>query len=80
MTNLIDTSIVTHEIEVSEDELKARLAREVCTALGCYGADGKLRPGIEVKVLRGEARKGGYRVRVRRDMKQDKTPRIEGPK
>ena len=33
-----------------------------------------------VPVLRGESRTGGYRVRVRRDMKQDNTPRIEGPK
>lgn len=80
MTNLIDTSIVTHEIEVSEEEIRARLAREVCTALGCYGENGALRKGIEVSVLRGESRKGGYRVRVRRDMKQDNTPRIEGPK
>ncbi|NGQ89280.1 hypothetical protein G5V65_00105 [Rhodobacter sp. HX-7-19] len=80
MTSLIDTSIVTHEIEVSENELRDRLAREVCTSLGCYGDDNKLRPGIEVKVLRGEGRTGGYRVRVRRDMKQDTTPRLEGPK
>lgn len=80
MTGLIDTSIVTHEIEVSEEELRHRLSREVCEALGCYGDDEKLRPGIDVTVLRGEGRKGGYRIRVRRDMKLDKTPRIEGPK
>lgn len=80
MTGLIDTSIVTHQIEVSEDDIRARLAREVCEALGCYDSDGFLRPGIEVSVLRGEGRKGGYRVQVRRDMKKDTTPRIEGPK
>jgi|GEM_PF-4277715 len=77
---LIDTSIVTHEIEVGEDELRARLLSEVCEALGCFGPDGKLRPGITTQVLRGENRKGGYRVRIRRDMSKDNTPRIEGPK
>ncbi len=80
MTRLIDTSIVTHEIEVSEEELRHRLTREVCEALGCYDDKGNLRKGISVTALRGESRKGGYRVRVRRDMRLDTTPRIEGPK
>lgn len=80
MSGLIDTSIVTHEIEVGEEELRHRLTREVCEALGCYDDKGNLRKGITVSVLRGENGKGGYRVRVRRDMKLDKTPRIEGPK
>lgn len=80
MTGLMNTSIITHEIEVSEEDLRARLSREVCEALGCYDKFGALRPGITVKVLRGESRTGGYRVRVRRDMTKDTTPKIEGPK
>jgi len=73
--SLIDTSIVTYEIAIDEEEIRNRLSIEVMDSLGLL-RDGKPADGITVKVLRGEARKGGYRVRITRDMKLDTTPRI----
>lgn len=72
---LIDSSIVTFEASISEEEIKHRLSMTVMEDLG-HLREGKMPPGTTVKVLRGEGGKGGYRVRITRDMKLDTTPRI----
>jgi hypothetical protein len=74
---LIDSTIITYEITVSEDDLRQRLADQVIDDLGLRRETG-LAPGTTIKVLRGDGRSGGYRVQITRDMSKDDTPRIEG--
>lgn len=73
---LIDTSVVTYEVSCTEEEIRARLIAEVAADLGLVGADGRLPAGVRATVLRGDGGKGGYRVRISRDRKQDATPRL----
>ena len=72
---LIDTTIITYETSITEDQLRARLGNEVMEGLGLL-RDGKPAPGCSVNVLRGEGRQGGYRVRITRDMAKDTTVRL----
>ena len=76
---LIDTSLITTEVSITEDALRGRLIAEVLTSLGLLRHDGTMRPGVTAKALRGEGRGGGYRVQITRDMKLDDTPRLTGP-
>lgn len=73
---LMDCSLITHEVAVTEEDLRARLLAEVMAGLGLTAEDGKPRPGVTGRVLRGESRRGGYRVQVTRDMTKDTTPRL----
>jgi hypothetical protein len=75
---LLDTMIVTHECTISEDTLRDRLEREMLEGLGLIH-EGKVAAGVSINTLRGDSRKGGYRVRVTRDMSKDQTPRIAAP-
>lgn len=72
---LIETTVITYETSVTEEQLRARLANEVMEGLGLL-RDGTQAPGCSVTVLRGDGRKGGYRVRITRDMTKDTTPRL----
>lgn len=73
--SLIDTTLITYEVAISEDDLRQRLVKEVLEGLGLYH-EGKLPPGTSHNVLRGDGRSGGYRIRITRDMSKDKTPRL----
>lgn len=75
---LITSSVLTYEATVGEEDLRERLALEVLDQLGLL-KDGKRLPGVTYEVLRGEGRKPGYVVRVRRDMAKDTTLRLEAP-
>jgi hypothetical protein len=77
---LMNTSVVTYECAIAEDPLRDRLAQEVLASFGLLTDEGKVKPGITFTVNRGDSRKGGYAVRITRDMAKDTTPRIEGPK
>ena len=78
---LIDSTIITYEVTVSEDDLRKRLSDQVVDDLGLRRTTPTgLPPGTHVTVLRGDGRKGGYRVQITRDMSKDDTPRIEGGK
>ena len=76
---LMNTTIVTYEVSITEDQLRARLAQEVMAHFGLLTATGTPAPGVSPKVLRGDGRIGGYRVRISRDMSKDTTPRLNGP-
>ena len=76
---LIDPEIMFHRGSIDEDTLKARLALQAMEQAGWLGPDGKPIAGVTATVRRGEARKGGYTVEVRRDIRQSNQPRLAGP-
>lgn len=76
---LMDPGIVTYEVAISEDQLRARLAAEVMGHFGLITDSGKPLPGVSPNVVRGDGRNAGYRVRITRDMSKDTTPRLAGP-
>ena len=59
---LITPNTISFKAEISEDELRARLAREVLEGIG--GCDSEGTPGVAVKVLRGTGKKAGYTIEV----------------
>ncbi len=75
--SLIDTTVITTEIAITEEDLKRRLLEEALAGLGLTADNASV---TEAKVLRGENRRGGYRIRIRRDMALDDTKRLEAPK
>lgn len=61
---LIRPQEISFTATVTEEEIQERIALEVLEQIGGLGPDGKPLPGIRWTVLRGEARKGGYTVRI----------------
>lgn len=59
---------VAFTAEISEDELRQRLVAEVLESIGALNEDGTPAPGVEAVIVRGEARKGGYRVTIKGPM------------
>lgn len=59
---LITPDSVAFTAEISETEIKERLAAEMLEQIGALDSDGKPVHGVEVKVLRGSGRKGGYTI------------------
>jgi hypothetical protein len=64
MAKLISPDSISFRATVTEDEIRQRMSDEVLEQINGMGADGKPRPGISVKVMRGESRKGGYSIEV----------------
>ncbi len=64
MIKLIRPDTVAFTAIVTEEEIRNRMAEEVLEQIGGLGSDGKPLPGIKVKVLRGDSRKGGYTIHV----------------
>lgn len=61
---LLTPDRISFHATISEAELRERLAQEVLESIGALDDNGKRLPGIEATVLRGDGRKGGYRVQV----------------
>ncbi|TDK43874.1 hypothetical protein [Antarcticimicrobium luteum] len=61
---LITPDTISFRAQVTEEELRARMATEVLEQIGGLGPDGKPLPGIKTRVLRGDGRKGGYTIDV----------------
>ena len=61
---LITPNTISFKAEISEDELRTRLAREVLEGIGGCDSEGKPHPGVAVKVLRGTGKKAGYTIEV----------------
>lgn len=61
---LISPQTIAFTAEVTEDEIRARMAAEVLESIGALDADGKAVPGVEVTVNRGSGRAGGYVIKV----------------
>ncbi|MGB1390820.1 MAG: hypothetical protein ACPG61_18250 [Paracoccaceae bacterium] len=64
MTKLIRPDTIVFKAQISEEELKARLAEEVLEQIGALDANGQPALGVATKVLRGTGRKGGYTIEV----------------
>lgn len=77
---LLDMSVVTYEVRLSDIDLKARLERELLGGLGLLDDTGKPKPGVTATVLRyGERPRGGYNVRVTRDMSKSTDKALPAP-
>lgn len=64
MVELISPDSISFRATVTEDEIRQRMADEVLEQIGGLGPDGKRLPGIQVRVTRGDSRKGGYHIEV----------------
>lgn len=64
MVNLIKPDTISFRATVTEEEIRKRMADEVLEQIGGLDADGKRLPGIQVRVTRGDSRKGGYSIEV----------------
>lgn len=62
---LITPDTIAFNAQISEDELRERLAFEVLGQIDALDVDGKPLPGIEWKVLRGKGAKAGYTIEVK---------------
>ena len=77
---LLDMSVVTYEVRLSDVDLKARLEHELLAGLGLLDDAGKPKPGVTATVLRyGERTRGGYDVRVTRDMSKSTDKALPSP-
>ena len=77
---LLDMSVVTYEARLSDIDLKARLERELLGGLGLLDDAGTPKPGVTATVLRyGERTRGGYDVRVTRDMSKSTDKALPAP-
>lgn len=77
---LIDPNVITHHGSITEEDLRTRLLFEAFEQAGWMGEDGKPLKGVGGSVLRGDGRRGGYRVEVSRDLRKSDQARIEGPR
>lgn len=77
---LIDSSTLHTEVQISEDDLKARLQAEVLADLGLIDTDGQMLRGVSARTLRGDGGKGGYRVIITHQRSMTNPPRLEGPR
>lgn len=64
MTHLIRPHSIAFKAAITEEELKHRLGREVLEQIGALGDNGKPAAGVQVRVLRGTGRKGGYTIEI----------------
>jgi hypothetical protein len=64
MAKLIAPDSISFKATVTEEEIRKRMADEVLEQIGGLAPDGKRRPGITVRVTRGDSRKGGYSIEV----------------
>lgn len=80
MTAILNKGIVTHEFSITDDELKAALAREAMEAFGLCDDKGKPLPGVTTSVLHeGKRPHGRYAVRVTRDLAKSGQPQLAPP-
>lgn len=64
MAKFIRPQSINFRAEVTEEELRARLAEEVMESIGALDPEGKPLPGVVAKVLRGNGHKGGYTIDI----------------
>jgi hypothetical protein len=62
MAKLIIPDIISFRAQVSEDDLRKRMADEVLEQIGGLDSEGKRHPGLKVTVNRGSH--GGYTIDV----------------
>ena len=70
MSAILNKGVVTHEFTISDEELRAALAREAMESFGLCDDKGKALPGVTWSVVRTGDRRphGGYAVRITRDL------------
>lgn len=61
---LITPDTIAFTAEVTEAEIRERMALEVLEQIGGLDSDGKPLPGIRWTVHRGPSRKGGYTIQI----------------
>lgn len=61
---LISPHQIAFTAEVTEAEIRERMAMEVLEQIGALDPDGKPLPGIEWVVRRGQGKKAGYLINV----------------
>ena len=61
---LIAPQSIAFTAQVTEDEIRERMALEVLEQIGGLGPDGKPLPGISWTVRRGAGRAGGYTINI----------------
>lgn len=64
MAKLITPESIAFRATITEGEIRQRMADELLEQIGGIGPDGKWLPGVDVKVTRGDSRKGGYSIEV----------------
>lgn len=61
---MITPQSIAFKAEVTEEEIRHRMAMEVLEQIGGLDADGKPLPGIKTNVKRGTGHKAGYVIEV----------------
>ncbi|WP_347311402.1 hypothetical protein [Defluviimonas sp. SAOS-178_SWC] len=61
---MIAPQTIAFTAQVTEDEIRERMAMEVLEQIGALGENGKPLPGIKWSVHRGTGRGGGYTINV----------------
>lgn len=61
---LITPQSIAFTAQVTEDEIRERMALEVLEQIGALDEKGKPHPGIKYSVRRGSGRQGGYVIEV----------------
>lgn len=61
---LIAPQSIAFKAEVSEEEIRERMAMEVLESIGALSDDGKPHPGVTWNVKRGTGRSGGYTIEI----------------
>ena len=80
MSGFLNKGIITHEFSITDEELKAALAREAMEAFGLCDAKGKPLAGVTTAVLHeGKRPHGRYAVRVTRDLSKSDQPMLAAP-
>lgn len=77
--SLIDTNIIIHSGSIDEDALRQRMAMDAIEQAGWIGPDGTPVNGVTWSIHRGESRKGGYKIEVRRDIRLSDQPKLAAP-
>jgi len=80
VTAILNKGVVTHEFTITDEELKAALAREAMEAFGLCDDKGKSLPGVTTNVLHeGKRPYGHYAVRITRDLSKSGQPALPSP-
>lgn len=80
MARLLTSRVITYEVSIDEAQVRERLIEEALEQLGLPVKPAERPKGMMANCLRGEGGKGGYRVRITRDLDKEDTPKIEGPR
>jgi hypothetical protein len=66
---LIETHVMTVELQISESELRQRMARELLETANWIDPDGNPMAGVTTSIQRSRRRGEGYILRATRDMR-----------